>query len=403
MLVGEPTPEDIRELQRLFPGAFAEQQNFFIAVGKQGRFVGLRRASTTQSQITHFDFRTGQVVPIANNIEMTSNLEAIGRDALHSIQIESDVIMRVRLLFGAKDFGWIPIGPRPTRFFGVTFDAVEVEDVGMGPVLRMVAGTSVIAPLQTESHTLFVDRWGEITTSVAAFTDSDEGTGDDVVEFRPVVTRTKVTAGFGALRLHVSHIASHLWIVENTGSNTVLVRVRFGVVEGEAFITDETATRDAGEPLAAGAKKFFPSYIQAHRFIVQVIAAASGSNSTVEIQYHGAPVGSMMTTRVSDKVGTGARTNVTASGNTTLVTPAAGTRVRLKAFMFVNNGASVVQAGLRFGATGTIFFFGDVAADGGARAMNLIDAYLEGAVDELLIANLSAAGDVDFTVITQAI
>ena len=93
--------------------------------------------------------------------------------------------------------------------------------------------------------------------------------------------------------------------------------------------------------------------------------------------------------------------NATLIGNTTIITPAAGRRLRLHLFILVNNGAAVNRAGLRFGAAGTINFRGDLAADGGTRAMNLIDAEVEGAADEALIVNLDAAGDIDVTVVTE--
>lgn len=102
-------------------------------------------------------------------------------------------------------------------------------------------------------------------------------------------------------------------------------------------------------------------------------------------------------------VGTLTTANPTASGNTTLLTPTAGRLLRLKAFAMVNNGSSVVQAGLRFAAAGTIHFNGDLAADGGARIMNLVGAHVEGAVGEALFINLSAAGNLHVTTITEEV
>ena len=93
--------------------------------------------------------------------------------------------------------------------------------------------------------------------------------------------------------------------------------------------------------------------------------------------------------------------NIVASGNTTLVTATATQRVRLKAFLIVNNGGSVNDVGLRFAAAGTIYFGGDLAVDGGQRGLNLLGAYIEGALGEALIVNINAAGDVSVTVITE--
>lgn len=90
--------------------------------------------------------------------------------------------------------------------------------------------------------------------------------------------------------------------------------------------------------------------------------------------------------------------NATSSGNSTILTPTSGKAVRVKFIHLVNNGAGVNKVGLRFAAAGTIRFTGDLPADGGARLMNLINAYWEGATNEALIINLGGAGDVDVTV-----
>mgnify|MGYP001605456126 FL=1 len=86
-----------------------------------------------------------------------------------------------------------------------------------------------------------------------------------------------------------------------------------------------------------------------------------------------------------------------------MVTPTATGRVRLKAFLIVNNGASVNDVGLRFAAAGVILFHGDLAADGGQRGMNLIGAYIDGAAGEALIINITNAGNISVTVITEAL
>lgn len=84
----------------------------------------------------------------------------------------------------------------------------------------------------------------------------------------------------------------------------------------------------------------------------------------------------------------------TASGNNTLHTPAGGKKIRLYFFGY-SAGANVtgVLAGLRFGAAGTIFDQQYLVTPGQPHARNIQAGkrYVDGAVNEELILNLSGA------------
>lgn len=84
---------------------------------------------------------------------------------------------------------------------------------------------------------------------------------------------------------------------------------------------------------------------------------------------------------------TSASGSVTGIGNNTAITPTAGKKLRLAYASY--NPALAVEAGFRFGAAGTLFLRNSVAA-GAVVAKDFGDMrYVEGAVDEALILNLS--------------
>jgi len=97
---------------------------------------------------------------------------------------------------------------------------------------------------------------------------------------------------------------------------------------------------------------------------------------------------------------TPATLNATASGNTAIVTPTSGKAIRVYYIHFSNRDTvnASPRVGLRFTTTGTIYFSSTLAATGMINA-NLLPHYWEGAVNEALYVNLSAAGNVDVTVL----
>ena len=79
--------------------------------------------------------------------------------------------------------------------------------------------------------------------------------------------------------------------------------------------------------------------------------------------------------------------SVTGLGNNTLITPASGKKIRLSYVSY--NPALAVEAGFRFGAAGTLFLRNSIGA-GSVVSKDFGDMrYVEGAVDEALILNLS--------------
>ena len=80
--------------------------------------------------------------------------------------------------------------------------------------------------------------------------------------------------------------------------------------------------------------------------------------------------------------------SVNGVGNNTLVTPSAGKKIRLSYASY--NPALAVEAAFRFGATGALFLRNSLTAGGGVLAKDFGDMrYVEGAVDEPVILNLS--------------
>ena len=90
----------------------------------------------------------------------------------------------------------------------------------------------------------------------------------------------------------------------------------------------------------------------------------------------------------------------TASGNTEIIAPTKGKKIRVHYFAYSNEHSALATVGMRFGDSGDIKHTARLAADGGNFNANLIDACWDGAVDEALNANLAAAyaGGIYFTV-----
>ena len=87
---------------------------------------------------------------------------------------------------------------------------------------------------------------------------------------------------------------------------------------------------------------------------------------------------------------TAASGSVAGSGNNTLITPAAGKKVRC--YYLAYNNALAVEAAFRFGAAGTLFLRNNLTAAGSVISKDFGDfRYVEGAVNESLILNLSLA------------
>ena len=83
-------------------------------------------------------------------------------------------------------------------------------------------------------------------------------------------------------------------------------------------------------------------------------------------------------------------------GNTTIITPASGKRVRV--YYVSYNPALAVEAGFRFGAAGTIWLKNNLVANS-VIAKDFGDMrFIQGAVDEVLIINLSLAVNTNWTV-----
>lgn len=84
-----------------------------------------------------------------------------------------------------------------------------------------------------------------------------------------------------------------------------------------------------------------------------------------------------------------------AAGNTILITPTAGNRLRISCVSY--NPAAAVEVAFRFGAAGTLWLRNNISANS-VIAKDFGDyRYLEGGVDEALILNLSAAVSINWT------
>src|SRR3972149_127869 len=92
------------------------------------------------------------------------------------------------------------------------------------------------------------------------------------------------------------------------------------------------------------------------------------------------------------------RINVTASGDTTLLAaPGGGLSIYVTGIMASNQGASKIRALVREGAAGTIRCGGTLAGNGDGYVFPYTPAWKLPA-NTALVANLGAAGDVDYTV-----
>ena len=92
---------------------------------------------------------------------------------------------------------------------------------------------------------------------------------------------------------------------------------------------------------------------------------------------------------------------VNGAGNNTLITPSSGKKLRV--FYASYNPLLAVEAAFRFGAAGTLFLRNNILANS-VIAKDLGDfKYLEGAVGDALLLNLSLAVNTNWTVFYQEI
>jgi hypothetical protein len=78
----------------------------------------------------------------------------------------------------------------------------------------------------------------------------------------------------------------------------------------------------------------------------------------------------------------------TAAGNTELVTPSSGKKIRVHWYSLSNKHTITADVGMRFGATGDIKHRYALAAEGGNIIANITDACWEGGIGETLYAYL---------------
>lgn len=91
--------------------------------------------------------------------------------------------------------------------------------------------------------------------------------------------------------------------------------------------------------------------------------------------------------------------NVTASGETVLISsPGASSSLYINKIIIQNRASTNRQVSLKDGSGGTIYFSAEVASEGGATAASFGARGWKLAANTQLIANLDAAGDVDFNV-----
>lgn len=82
--------------------------------------------------------------------------------------------------------------------------------------------------------------------------------------------------------------------------------------------------------------------------------------------------------------------SVSSSGNNTVLTPTSGKKLRI--YYLSYNPANPVDIAFRFGAAGPLFLRNNIVQGGSIIAKDFGDArYVEGAVDETLVLNLSSA------------
>ena len=87
----------------------------------------------------------------------------------------------------------------------------------------------------------------------------------------------------------------------------------------------------------------------------------------------------------------------TASGNTVVLAPSSGKKLRVKYIFIFNNGAGSLTVGLRFTETGDLHFSANLSGQTG-HSENLTGCHWIGGADESLYVNLSGVGDVTVTV-----
>lgn len=139
--------------------------------------------------------------------------------------------------------------------------------------------------------------------------------------------------------------------------------------------------------------------IRAERDII--VANAQGDikeHTPVELSYEKSEGGFQrvtedfpLPTTAGSKAITYVTVEATASGNTALVTPTSGKKVRVHYFSYSNKDGVVADVGMRFGSTGDIKHRFVLAASGGSMNANLVDANWEGSIGESLYAYLDEA------------
>ena len=88
---------------------------------------------------------------------------------------------------------------------------------------------------------------------------------------------------------------------------------------------------------------------------------------------------------------------VSASGNNTLLTPTAGKALRVHYAAY--NPLAAVEAAFRFGPTGSLWLRNNITANSVIAKDFDNFRFLQGAIDALLILNLSAAVSVNWNVL----
>ncbi len=221
-------------------------------------------------------------------VELNNNLRLLGHEYLQSLQIWADTHTRMRMMRGGKELGFVRVaGLDYNRTFDFRFDRIQLKELAMPAVVSITAGTSKLAPLQTDWSPTFMDRFGQASNVTSAtFGDLTTGaTPSDAVEFRPVVSRNIVPAGFGRSVLHVSHVPSHSFIIRNDGLNTLKYQFAYNIAEGEVFVLDDAI----GSPTLLPATTAPPIQFtrKVHRMIMQIASNVEGQVNSARVQYHG--------------------------------------------------------------------------------------------------------------------
>ncbi|MEM1558267.1 MAG: hypothetical protein QXI11_08060 [Thermoproteota archaeon] len=140
-------------------------------------------------------------------------------------------------------------------------------------------------------------------------------------------------------------------------------------------------------------------YIRKHRDIIIVGANNTAKeHSPVEISYETADgIWQRVTENHPFPVSMGRKpvtyvtVKATAAGNTEIVTPSNGKKIRVHWYSISNKHTTLADVGMRFSPTGPIKHRYALAPEGGSVSANLTDANWEGGVNETLYAYLAGA------------